>query len=259
MSPVLVGTSGWQYDSWRGVLYPQGLPQRRWLEHYAAEFPVVEVNATFYRLPTSGTFQAWAERTPERFVFCCKLSRFVSHVRRLVDPRPALELFFSRAEPLRPKMGPVLLQLPPTFRRDDERLAATLAAVPDWARVAVEFRHPSWFVDDVAALLSQFGAALVLADRRGRPAGPLWRTAPFGYVRLHEGRATPPPCYGEASLRSWAARLRERWSGAEPVYVFFNNDALGCAVVNARRMATLCGANQVAPAPPTRLLAAQPR
>lgn len=240
MSPVLVGTSGWQYESWRGVLYPPGLPQRRWLEHYAAEFPVVEVNATFYRLPSAATFRGWAERTPDDFVFCCKLSRFVTHVRRLAEPAPAVELFFTRAEPLWPKMGPILLQLPPTLARDDDRLAAALAVMPAWARVAVEFRHDSWFADDVAALLADRGAALVLADRRGRPTGPLWRTAPFGYVRLHEGTAAPRPCYGEASLRSWAGRVRERWAPEEPVYVFFNNDARGCAVVNARRMTALC-------------------
>lgn len=240
MSPVLVGTSGWQYESWRGVLYPPGLPQRRWLEHYAAEFPVVEVNATFYRLPGEATFRSWAERTPEGFVFCCKLSRFVTHVRRLAEPAAALDLFFARAEPLRAKMGPVLVQLPPTFARDDERLAAALAAMPPGVRAAVEFRHPSWFTDDIAGLLSAHGAAAVLADRGGRPTGPLWRTAPFGYVRLHEGTGVPPPCYGDAALRSWARRIRELWSPLEPVYVFFNNDARGCAVVNARRMATLC-------------------
>ncbi len=231
---IFVGTSGWQYRSWRGGLYPPGLPGSRWLEHYALSFATVEANGVFYRLPAAATFEAWAARTPADFVMALKASRFLTHVRRLRAPEEPVARLLGRAAGLGPKLGPVLLQLPPDMRADPNRLEAALACFPARVRVAVEFRHGSWFSTDVRSLLERRGAALCLADSPERRT-PVWRTAAWGYLRLHQGRARPWPCYGPGALRSWATRLTEAWTDDEDVFVYFNNDPHGCAVRDARR------------------------
>jgi uncharacterized protein YecE (DUF72 family) len=234
---LFVGTSGWQYRDWRGAFYPHDLPQGEWLEHYARRFRVVEVNSTFYRLPGRETFADWARRVPDDFVFAMKASRYLTHIKRLVDPASAVERLFEHAEPLGAKLGPVLVQLPPTLPFAPERLRATLDAVPPGARVAVEFREPGWFREESYALLAEHDAALCLADRGSRPETPVRRTASWGYVRFHAGRATPFPCYGRAALRSWAERVASLWSADADVYAFFNNDARACAPRDARQFA----------------------
>jgi uncharacterized protein YecE (DUF72 family) len=231
--PVFIGTSGWQYESWRGVLYPPDLPQRLWLEHYAKCFQVVEVNNTFYRLPEARTFEGWRRRTPEDFVFALKLSRYLTHIKRLNEPAEAIARFFERAAPLGSKTGPLLLQLPPNMERDLPRLVVALDCFPRNVRIAVEFRHTSWFTDEVRELLEERNVALCLADRRSRLLAPPWRTADWGYVRMHEGRAAPRPSYGDAALAGWAKRIARLWDDEADVYVFFNNDPHGCAVRNA--------------------------
>lgn len=231
----LVGTSGWQYAHWRGVLYPQGVPQRLWLERYAEEFPTVESNNAFYRLPTPEVFAAWRDRTPPGFVMAVKASRFLTHIKRLADPEEPVERLMSRAAELKDKLGPVLLQLPPTLRADPGRLDRCLSCFPAGVRVAVEPRHESWWTDEVRAVLQARGAALCWADRLGRPQSPLWSTAGWGYVRLHEGPAGW--AYGATALRTWARRLHE--AAWQDVYVYFNNDPEGAAVRNARTFATL--------------------
>ncbi len=235
---VRIGTSGWQYRDWRGAFYPRGLPASQWLESYAERFCTVEVNGTFYRLPERHVFEAWERRTPGAFEFAVKASRFLTHVRRLQDPAPAVERLLERARALGPKLGPVLLQLPPTLPRELGRLDETLSAFPSDVRVAVELRHESWLVDETAALLSRHGAATCLADRRG-PLAPQWRTADWGYVRFHEGRALPAPCYGRAALRGWAERLSTMFDDAL-VYAYFNNDPHGCAPRNAVEFTAAC-------------------
>ncbi len=162
--PVLVGTSGWQYRDWRGRLYPEGLAQARWLEHYADRFATVESNNAFYRLPEPGTFAAWAERTPPGFVMAVKASRFLTHIKRLRDPEEPVGRLMDRARHLGAKLGPVLLQLPPTLKADPAALDRTLRAFPAGTRVAVEPRHDSWWTDEVRDLLGEHGAALCLAD-----------------------------------------------------------------------------------------------
>ncbi|HVX20300.1 MAG TPA: DUF72 domain-containing protein [Acidimicrobiales bacterium] len=237
---VLVGTSGWQYDHWRGTFYPAGLPKARWLEYYADRFGTVESNSAFYRLPERRTLADWAERTPDDFVVAVKASRYLTHVRRLRDPGEAVRRLVDRLEGLGSKRGPVLLQLPPTLQGDADALAATLAAFPPTIRVAVEPRHPSWFVDDVRRLLERAGAALCLTDTRGRHP-PLWRTADWGYVRFHQGRAAPEPCYGRTALAGWAERIARLWGPADDVYCYFNNDPRGCAPRDAVRFAGAAG------------------
>jgi len=233
---VWIGTSGWQYADWRGRFYPAGVATARWLEHYAQGFATVESNNAFYNLPERRVFAAWAQRTPDDFVMAVKVSRYLTHIRRLRDPAEPVARFVDRVAGLGAKLGPVLLQLPPTFRCDAERLAATLEEFPPEFRVAVEFRHASWFVDEIRALLTERRAALCLADRRG-PLTPLWRTAPWTYLRFHEGRARPVPCYGRAALASWADRLAAGWGPDAECWVYFNNDHRGCAPRDAARFA----------------------
>ncbi|MFF4190225.1 DUF72 domain-containing protein [Nonomuraea sp. NPDC001831] len=234
---TLVGTSGWQYKDWRGVLYPEGVPQRLWLETYAAEFPTVESNNAFYRLPSPETFAAWRERTPDGFVMAVKASRYLTHIKRLTGPEEPVARLMAAAGALKEKLGPILLQLPPTLRADPALLDRCLGCFPGGVRVAVEPRHDSWWTAEVREVLLARGAALCWADRLGRPLTPLWRTADWGYVRLHEGLAAPRPSYGAAALKSWARRVEQ--AGWRDVHVYFNNDPGGAAVRDARRFARL--------------------
>jgi len=234
--PVLIGTSGWQYADWRGRLYPRRLAQAQWLDHYSAQFDTVEVNNAFYRLPETATFERWRETTPPGFVFSVKASRYLTHVKRLKEPSEPVGRLMERARHLGPKLGPILLQLPPNLRCDLEVLDATLRAFPRSVRVAFEPRHESWHVDEVAALLTRYNAAFCLSDSTRRKA-PLWRTADWGYLRLHDGRSAPIPCYGRTALRSWAGRLASLWDPTDDVFVYFNNDHGGCAVRDAHRFA----------------------
>jgi uncharacterized protein YecE (DUF72 family) len=225
-----VGTSGWQYRDWRGRLYPEKLPQKQWLEYYVQQFDTVELNNAFYRLPERETFEAWRARTPPGFLMGVKASRYLTHIKRLTEPAEPVERLMSRAEALGDRLGPVLLQLPPNLRAEPAKLAETLRCFPAETRVAVEPRHESWWTDEVRGVLERHGAALCWADRGSRPITPLWRTAGWGYLRLHEGRARPWPHYGRAALTSWARRLADTWPDSADVFVYFNNDP-GCAAV----------------------------
>ena len=245
--PMIIGTSGWQYRDWRGRLYPAGVPQRRWLEHYAQHYRTVENNNSFYRLPPRETFESWRERTPGDFVMAVKASRYLTHVRRLRNPAEPVARLLSAAVGLGPKLGPVLLQLPPTLRADPAALDACLkefrtaaAALGAQApRLAVEPRHESWWTEEIRQILTAHDAALCWADRRGRPITPLWRTASWGYLRFHQGTAAPPPSYGVQALRSWVARVSATWPDEADLYVYFNNDTGGAAVVNSAQFADL--------------------
>ena len=228
---IWIGTSGWQYRDWRPAFYADRLPPGRWLEYYAGRFATVESNNAFYRLPASEVFAGWADRTPEDFVMAVKVSRFLTHIKRLREPEEPVTRFLERARHLGRKLGPVLLQLPPQLKADRGRLVETLAQFPPDVRVAVEFRHPSWFTDSIRSVLEAHGAALCHADRRG-PRTPLWRTTDWTYLRFHEGLAKPRPCYGRAALAAWARRLADGFVDAD-AFVYFNNDPRGCAVANA--------------------------
>jgi uncharacterized protein YecE (DUF72 family) len=243
---LMIGTSGWQYRDWRGTFYPQKLAQARWLEHYAGSFRTVEVNNTFYRLPRPETFVAWRERTPEDFLVVVKTSRYLTHIKRLKEPQASVDLFLERALGLGPKLGPLLLQLPPTFQVDVARLRDALAAFPADLRLAVEFRHGSWHTDEVLTILSERDAALVMADRHGRA---MWveRTASWGFVRLHEGDGDPPPCYPGTDLERWADIIAAHYGPDEEVFLFFNNDPRGCAVRNAVEMADVARSRGLRP------------
>jgi uncharacterized protein YecE (DUF72 family) len=230
---IHLGTSGWQYRDWRGVLYPQGCPQRCWLPEYTQHFDTVENNNTFYRLPEQATFSKWRQATPPGFLMAVKASRYLTHIKRLKDPAEPVERLLQRASGLGDRLGPVLLQLPPNLRADVDLLTGTLREFPDRIRVAVEFRHPSWWTDETRKILEKYGAATVWADRQSRRLTPLWRTAGWGYLRLHEGRARPRPRYGRRALQSWLHRIQQTFADGEDVYVYFNNDPGGAAVRDA--------------------------
>jgi uncharacterized protein YecE (DUF72 family) len=231
---LFVGTSGWQYKDWRGVLYPADVPVRRWLEEYTEHFATVEINNAFYRLPTRENFEAWRDRVPDDFVIAVKASRYLTHIKRLRDPEEPVDRLMTHAAGLGARLGPVLLQLPPTLQADPDLLDTCLACFPRSTRIAVEPRHDSWWTPEVRKVLESRGAALCWADVRARPVTPLWRTADWGYVRFHEGRAEAWPRYGRRSLGTWAERIAEAWSEGEDVYAYFNNDPDGAAVEDAR-------------------------
>ena len=242
---VHVGTSGWQYRDWRGALYPPGLPQREWLHHYADDFETVEVNNSFYRLPERETFARWRGQTPTGFVMAVKASRYVTHIRRLREVGDAVDLFWERARALGPRLGPVLFQLPPRFPVEVGRLATVLGALPRGMRAAFEFRDGSWHTPEVHASLDRAGCALVWPDRPGsRVTLPL--TGGWGYIRLHQGRATEPG-YDRRKLRRWADRIADL--DAEEVFVYFNNDPGGAAVRDARTFRDLLTERHVSVAP----------
>jgi uncharacterized protein YecE (DUF72 family) len=229
--PVYIGTSGWQYDHWRGTFYPEGVAQSRWLEFYSERFRVVELNNSFYRLPKKETFSGWAERTPDDFILAAKMSRYLTHVRRLKEPREPIERFLRRAGGLGSKLGPVLLQLPPTLKASESALEEALDHFPGNVRVALEPRHDSWFTDQIAGVLSEHNAALCLADRGAEPVTPVWRTADWTFLRFHEGTGSPHPCYKRGTMEIWVDRLADGWGKKRSdVFVFFNNDPRACAL-----------------------------
>jgi uncharacterized protein YecE (DUF72 family) len=223
-------------------VYPKGLPQRRWLQHYATLFDTVEINNTFYRLPQVSSVQRWADESPPGFLFAVKMSRYISHIRRLGGLEQGIPLFYSRIAPLASsrKLGPVLWQLPPTFKRDDGRLASALEALPD-GRHCFEFREPSWYVEDVYELLRRHGVALVIPDSPKYPFRTFELTAAWTFVRFHHGRRGRNGNYSETELREWAERI-ECWRQADlDVYAYFNNDWEGYAVKNGLRLKELLG------------------
>ena len=232
MKRVRIGCSGWNYKHWRESVYPSGLPPRRWLEHYAGLFDTVEVNATFYRLPTQKAVAGWVAQTPRDFLFTIKGSRYLTHIKRLTELEGGVSLFYERIEPLvrTPKMGPVLWQLPESFHRNDDRLAAALAALPA-GRHCFEFRHPSWFVDSVYELLRAHGAALVIGDAPKRPFQTHELTADWTFVRFHHGHRGRNGNYSERELEEWARRF-EAWRRHVEVFAYFNNDWNAYAVRN---------------------------
>jgi uncharacterized protein YecE (DUF72 family) len=236
LHPVRIGCSGWNYRAWRGEVYPAGLPASRWLSHYATLFDTVEVNTTFYRLISRDAVARWVEQTPEDFMFAVKASRYMTHVKRLRELAGGLGRFYERLEPLvqAGRLAAVLWQLPESFRRDDGRLASALAQLPK-GRHAFEFRHASWFVPEVYALLREHDVALVIGDHPDRPFQSLEATAGWRYLRMHYGRRGRRGNYSQRELQTWARRIH-RWRADGCVYVYFNNDWEAFAPRDAREL-----------------------
>ncbi|HEY7791054.1 MAG TPA: DUF72 domain-containing protein [Vicinamibacterales bacterium] len=232
-----IGTSGWHYKHWVGPFYPEGLRAPAMFRWYAQRFTSVEINNTFYRLPAPETFDRWRDEAPPGFLFACKASRYITHVKRLAVDASSVSRFFAAVDHLGGHLGPILFQLPPRWHRNTDRLAAFLDALPDGWRYAFEFRDEDWIAPDVTDLLREHGAAYCLYDfDRRQPAVPV--TAPFVYVRLHGPDGKYQGRYSAAALQGWAARIEAWRREGRDVYCYFDNDQYGYAASDASRLAT---------------------
>jgi uncharacterized protein YecE (DUF72 family) len=243
-SQLRIGTSGWNYPDWRETFYPSGLSSKKYLEFYAEHFDTTEVNYSFYHLPRPTTYQNWASQTPSGFVFAVKASRYITHIKRLAGVSEEWLTFLSNASALGEKLGPVLLQFPPSFKSDKDSLSGFLAATRERAesrsvKLALEFRHASWFDPDICELLRDFQTALVIAHSERYPQAPYVPSAPFVYLRFHGPGQLFASCYSEEELKQWARKIKRWLSDGRAVYAYFNNDFHGHALANARVLAAL--------------------
>ena len=239
---VHIGTSGWHYAHWRGPFYPNDLHDDEMLDYYAERFQTVEINNSFYHLPSRQTFKVWHDQAPPEFVFAVKANRYITHMKKLRDPESATENFFTNIQGLGKKTGPILFQLPPHWHSDVDRLSAFLETLPHGYRFAFEFRDDTWFNDEVTTVLRKHNAALCVYDLAGQQS-PIELTANYAYLRLHgpaeqkySGRYTRP------QLRQWL-NLCAKWleSGARQVFVYFDNDQVGYAALNAMELQEMAG------------------
>lgn len=233
MSRILIGTSGWSYDHWRGAFYPGDLPHGQWLGYYAGHLASVEINASFYRLPSVDTLREWKRQVPAGFMFAFKASRYLTHMKKLRPAPEGLARMLACAEVLGSQLGPILFQLPPRWRANPERLDEFLGALPRGHRYAFELRDASWWCDDVYGILEHHAAAVVWFDMEKRRS-PLADTASFRYVRWHgPGKEAYTGRYGRNRLRPLARRVREWRANGQDVYIYFDNDEAGYAPSDA--------------------------
>ncbi len=237
-----IGTSGWSYPHWKGPFYPAELPDSRLLDYYCRYFHSVEINNSFYHLPSEQAVDGWREGTPADFVFAAKASRYITHMKKLKDPQAGLATFFGRMDRLGDKLGPVLYQLPPRWHCNPARLADFLAALPQDHRHAFEFRDESWINDEILALLREHRAAFCIYDLAGYQS-PLQVTCDFVYIRLHGPQGAYQGNYDGRTLAAWARRIRKWLEDGLDVYCYFDNDEAGYAVENARDMQERINAN----------------
>jgi len=239
MAKVLVGTSGWHYGSWKGPFFPPTLKQKEWLLFYTRQFPTTELNGVFYRTPTAEAVKGWRDQTPDDFIFAWKASKFITHWKRLSDRSAnSLELLESRISILKHKAGPILFQLPPRFEINYDRLASFLKMLRRKRRYAFEFRHPSWYTPRVFRLLAEQNISLCLSDHHDAPA-PWKRTADFVYVRGHGPGGRYKGHYSDATLGSWAKRIKSWKRRGYDVFVYFDNDQKSAAPRDAARLTVL--------------------
>jgi len=232
---IRIGTSGWHYKHWCGPLYPKKCPSSQWFDLYARVFDTVEVNNTFYRLPTEDALRNWHDAAPRKFCFSVKASRFITHIKRLRDPDNAISLFFSRVELLRSKLGPILFQLPPRWHVDPGRLADFLPALPRGHRYVFEFRDESWNTPTIFDLLRRHKIAVCIHDWCGSQS-PMELTADFTYIRFHGTTGKYQGNYGDSLLGDWADRIKGWATHLSHIYAYFNNDQHGYAVNNAQTL-----------------------
>ncbi|HWP46372.1 MAG TPA: DUF72 domain-containing protein [Candidatus Limnocylindrales bacterium] len=234
---VRIGTSGWVYNHWRGIFYPRGLHQKDWFNYYAREFNTVEINNSFYRLPSSVTFEAWREQAPLDFLYAVKASRFLTHFKRLKDPEESLQRFFDHARHLGRTLGPVLYQLPPHWQVNLPRFEYFLAALPKEYVHVVEFRDTSWLIEETFQLMERYHVAHCIHDRHPLQI-PIRLTSPPVYLRFH-GDPTCGGDYQPAALETWARRMDDWCNQKLDIFVYFNNDIHGYAIKNARMLKKL--------------------
>ncbi len=235
---IYIGTSGWHYKHWMGNFYPPGLKSKDFTSYFLRFFRTVEINNSFYKLPSAETFANWRASVPDDFVFAVKGSRFITHMKKLKDPQESIQRFFQNVNALEEKLGPILFQLPPGWSVNEERLAAFLAVLPPYYRYTFEFRHPSWYTPGVYALLQKYNAAFCIYELEYHMS-PLQVTADFVYVRLHGPETKYAGSYSESALQWWASKCLEWQQQGLDVYVYFDNDQLGYAAFNAQRLQQL--------------------
>ena len=232
---IRVGTSGWYYDHWAGRFYPPDLPKGQWLQCYAQHFDTVEINNTFYHLPKEQTLQRWHKLAPEGFLYAVKANRYITHIRKLSDAAEPLERFFERARLLENTLGPVLYQLPPSLHKDLPRLETFARLLPKEPAAVFEFRHQSWYDDETFKLLDKLGVGFCVHDMPGNES-PRAVTGDIVYLRFHGTSGRYAGSYPESQLRDWAGWLKDQARSTRAIYAYFNNDAHGHAVKNAKQL-----------------------
>ena len=230
-----IGTSGWHYDHWRDIFYPAKLTKAEWLGFYAGHFDTVELNNSFYRLPSEAAFANWYHSSPPNFTFAVKVSRFITHIKRLKNSEEPLETFITRAKILGEKLGPLLYQLPPSLHRNDEVLESFLSKLPQGMQHVFEFRHPSWLEEKVFDILRQYNVGLCVFDMPSLTCPPV-TTTDFAYIRFHGSSGLYSSCYSDEELADWAKKIANLATDLKAAYIYFNNDIEGFAVKNAKTL-----------------------
>jgi uncharacterized protein YecE (DUF72 family) len=234
---IRIGTSGWYYDHWHGRFYPAELPKSKWFEYYAQHFDTVEINNTFYHLPKEQTLQRWHKIAPKDFVYAVKANRYITHIKKLRDVAEPLERFFERANLLKSRLGPILYQLPPSLRKNFALLESFIKLLPK-KNAVFEFRHESWYSDDTFELLDKSRAGFCIHDMPGKES-PRIVTGGMIYVRFHGTSSRYSGSYKKSQLQDWAKWLEGHANNVQAIYVYFNNDALGHAINNAKQLKSL--------------------
>jgi len=247
---IFIGTSGWNYKHWmNGKFYPRSCPQSEWLAFYSGHFSTVEINNSFYRLPAPETFAAWARKTPAGFIFAVKVSRFITHIKRLKDSKDSVKLFLAHSSRLEKKLGPLLFQLPPQMKIDMDRLKGLIRALSRrrTLKIALEFRHESWFTEEVYDAVDKAGWTVCLADwlDAGREIPVV---GPFAYIRRHGRTARYASCYSDAQLKEDARFATKMAQQGRDVYIYFNNDARAHAIRNAKTLIAMIDSKYLAQA-----------
>ena len=244
MTPgIKIGTSGWNYQHWKGAFYPDQLTPREWLKYYMRHFETVEVNNTFYKLPGKNVFRDWYEMTSECFVFSVKASRYITHMKKLKDPVQPIRTLIGNVTILKDKLGPLLFQLPPRWKNNPERLALFLKAMPDDLRIAFEFRDESWWNPRITGILADNNASFCIYELAGRQS-PKWVTADFVYIRLHGPSGAYEGSYSIRVLSDWAAAISGWNRKGLSVFCYFDNDQCAYAVRNAQILKKMTGSNR---------------
>ncbi|MBN2019402.1 MAG: DUF72 domain-containing protein [Sedimentisphaerales bacterium] len=235
---IRIGTSGWYYDHWRGRFYPENLPKSNWLSYYTQKFDTVEINNTFYHLPQEQTLKKWQSAAPADFLFAVKANRYITHIKKLKDTKEELQRFSERIELLKKHLGPVLYQLPPMLHKNLKLLGSFLELLPERHKSIFEFRHESWYSDETFKLLDEFNAGFCIHDLVGKLT-PKVITGNVIYIRFHGTSGRYAGNYSKPALSKWAKWIKENCRNVTAVYAYFNNDALGHAVKNARTLKSL--------------------
>jgi len=232
---IRIGTSGWHYEHWRELFYPAELAKSRWFEHYARHFDTVEINNTFYQMPKEVSVKRWHAQGPADFVYTVKANRYITHIKRLKDAAEPIETFFERMNFLKEKLGPILYQLPPSLHQDLELLRDFVELLPKKSITVFEFRHKSWFCDDVFRLLDESGCSFCVHDMAGIET-PRVVTGDIIYIRFHGPTGKYVGSYSRSALRDWAGWIKDNIEKVRGVYVYFNNDTNAYAVSNAKTL-----------------------